>query len=47
MKKVIYLASVLLMLAICLASCGKSKDPVPGGTSTGGTVQPSGGNGGY
>jgi len=46
MKKLIYLASVLLMLTICLASCGKSKDPVPSGTSTSGGSQPSG-NGGY
>jgi len=41
MKKLIYFASVLLMLTICLASCGKSKDPVPNGST-----QPSG-NGGY
>ncbi len=50
MKKLIYFASVL-MLMICLASCGKSQDPTPsgtssGGTSSGGNTQPSG-NGGY
>jgi hypothetical protein len=46
MKKVIYLASMLITMMICLASCGKSKDPVPTGTSTSGGTQASG-NGGY
>jgi hypothetical protein len=47
MKKLIYFASVL-MLMICLASCGKSQDPTPSGTSSGGNTQPQpSGNGGY
>jgi hypothetical protein len=34
MKKLIYLASVLLLLAVCFEGCGKDKNPTPSSTGT-------------
>jgi hypothetical protein len=42
MKKLIYLASLMALLIVCTAGCGKDKTPTPSSTGTG-SAAPGGG----
>jgi hypothetical protein len=35
MKKLIYLASLMVLLVVCFEGCGKDKNPSPNSTSNG------------
>jgi len=47
MKKLIYLAALMVLPIVCFEGCGKDKNPTPSSTVTTGTTVPTGTSTGY